>query len=195
MRFAEVQGLLVEKFGNITAYEAKRILEQAFPDSVNERTTYVCGVKPSHVVPSTPGSSALPPVLPPALEPSSSHPATDHESLRRENAELKQRVSDLEAELESLRQSSIQLAVIESQADHLISCTSISDGPDTLEHLQSFSVPTILEDVKREAPDMLRLFQIMGNSERNTSDGDIGLAVEQLKVLVSICTLLNTRCV
>ena len=171
MKFAEVQGLLVEKFGNITAYEAKRILEQAFPDSVNERTTYVCGVKPSHVVPSTPGSSALPP--------SSSHPATDHESLRRENAELKQRVSDLEAELESLRQSSIPLAVIESQADHLISCTSISDGPDTLEHLQSFSVPTILEDVKREAPDMLRLFQIMGNSERNTSDGDVGLAVEQ----------------
>ena len=191
MRFAEVQGLLVEKFGNITAYEAKRILEQAFPDSVNERTTYVCGVKPSHVVPSTPGSSALPP----ALEPSSSHPATDHESLRRENAELKQRVSDVEAELESLRQSSIPLAVIESQANHLISCTSISDGPDTLEHLQSFSVHAILEDVKREAPDMLRLFQIMGNSGRNTSDGDVGLAVEQLKGLVSICTLLNTRCV
>ena len=94
MRFAEVQGLLVEKFGNITAYEAKRILEQAFPDSMNEWTTYVCGVKPSHVVPSTPESSALPPVLPPALEPSSSHPASDHESLRCENAELKQRVSD-----------------------------------------------------------------------------------------------------
>ena len=157
----------MEKFGNMTAYEAKRIREQAFPDSVNDQTTYVCGVKPSHVVPSTPGTSALAPVLPPALEPSSSHPATDHEFLTCENTELKQRVSDLEAELESLQQSSIPLAVIESQADHLISCTSISDGPDTLEHLQSFSITTILEDVKREAPDMLCLFQILGNSGKN----------------------------
>jgi hypothetical protein len=67
----------------------------------------------------------------------------------------------------------------------------ISEGPDTLEHLDSFSIITILNHVRREAPDLLRLFQTLGNSSRNLSDD--GLAVEQLKGLVSLCTLLNTR--
>lgn len=63
----------------------------------------------------------------------------------------------------------------------------ISEGPDTLEHLDSFSITTILNHVRREAPDLLRLFQTLGNSSRNLDDD--GLAVEQLVVY----TLLNTR--
>ena len=188
MKFEEILHLLVGEYGDTTAHEAGRILALAFPGAVRERATYVCGVRLSHATPFSPTSSALFPVLPPALDPSSPSTRPDHESVI---AELKQQVTELQDELKSLQQTSVQIADLENQADHLISHTCISEGPDTLEHLDSFSITTILNNVRREAPDLLRLFQTLGNSSRNL--GDDGLAVEQLNGLVSLCTLLNTR--
>ena len=113
------------------------------------------------------------------------------EVLRAENKHLQLRVAELEAEVQSLRESSVPFVTIEQQADTLINHSSIAHGPDTLEHLQSFSVSSILCDVQKEAPDQFHLFEMVGNTPRNAQSENV--TVEEMKGLVSLCTLLNTR--
>ena len=113
----------------------------------------------------------------------------DLQLLKSENAKLKEKVSNLETSLASMEQSSLTIANIESETEQLISCSYISYGPNTVEHLNSFSISAILSTIKAKAPN---LFQTLGNTSRNLSESHLGLAVEQLKALVSICTLLNS---
>lgn len=67
----------------------------------------------------------------------------------------------------------------------------IMHGPDTLERLQSFTIDTVLAELHTYTPDILQLFETLGQTSRNIHGND--LAVEQIKGLVSICTLLNAR--
>ena len=69
-------------------YEAKRILEQAFPDITTERTTCFAALGHSlHTMPVSPGSAGITLVLAKTIVThSSSHTALDRESLN--NAEL-----------------------------------------------------------------------------------------------------------
>ena len=67
----------------------------------------------------------------------------------------------------------------------------IMHGPDTLERLQSFTIDTELAELHTYAPDLLQLFETLGQTSRNIHGND--LAVEQIKGFVSICTLLNAR--
>ena len=106
---------------------------------------------------------------------------------------LKEKVSNLETSLASMGQSSLVIANIESETEQLISCSCISDGPNTIEHLNSFSISAILSTIKAKAPNLLQLFETLRNTSRNLSESHLGLAVEQLKALVSICPLLGLQ--
>ena len=64
-------------------------------------------------------------------------------------------------------------------------------SPDTLEHLEYFTIDSVLAELHRYAPDILQLFETLGQTSSNIHGDDV--AVEQIKGLVSICTLLNTR--
>lgn len=146
-------------------------MEIAFPGAVSDRSTYILGIRPSNIedMASTPLH----------FNSISSPPAFSYEALRAENASLKSRVVELEAEVQSLHKSSVPFATIEKQADRLLNHSSIAYGPDTLEHLQSFSISSILCNVKREAPDLFHLFQQVGNTRRNAQGENI--AVEEIK--------------
>lgn len=182
MKFSEIKNILEKKFGEITCYETKKILELAFPGAVTERTTYVYGIRPSPPSPSS-GSSLQQPLQISAVS------VPDHELLKSENVKLKEKVSNLETKLASMEQSSLMVANIESETEQLISCSCISDGPNTIDHLNSFCISAILSTIKAKPPNLLQLFQTLGNTSRNLSEGHLGLAVEQLKALVSLCTL------
>ena len=94
--------------------------------------------------------------------------------------------------LQSFRQSSISMPVIQYQLEWRISSDSIiMYGPDTLERLESFTIDSVLAELHRYAPDLLQLFETLGQTSRNIHGDE--LAVEQIKGLVSVCTLLNAR--
>ena len=183
MKFSDFQQIMLDGFPHISAYEAKNVLQEAFPGVVSDRSTYILGIRPSHMqslglatpeslLPSSSSASAL------SSTPGSSH-AT--KSLTAENLQLQMRVSELEAEVQSLRESSVQFTAIEQQADRLITHSSISHGPDTLEHLESFSITSIIDTVKRDAPDLYRLFERVGNPHRNAQSEEV--TVEEVKGL------------
>lgn len=185
VKFSEIKEILEKKYGETTSYEAKKILELAFPGAATDRTTYMYGVR----LRSSSGTSSHLLASQQAFEPSAVSLLTS------ENAKLKEKISNLESRLECMDQSSLMIANNESQTEQLISRSCISDGPNTIEHINSFSISAMLDDIKAKAPDLLQLFQTLGKTCRNLSESDLGLAVEQLKAFVSLCTLLNTRCV
>ena len=179
-KFDEIRRILVNKFGDTSTYETTRILQQAFPRSVKERTTFVYGVRLAHVD-----------VIPTQRRPiPASVPQLDKD-MGAENEQLKEKISKLEQELSALRQSSVSVTDIERQASQFSHvCASSSHS---LEQLSSFSIKTLWNDAEKEAPDLLHLFQTLGDTSRNLHD-DGNLAVEQVKGMVSLCTLLNSRC-
>ena len=107
-----------------------------------------------------------------------------------ENHKLKQRVLELEAELCSLRQTSFSANDLTTQMCSLSRYCSSDSGVD------QFSMTTLWKEVERRAPDLIRLLQVVGDCTRNVcddGDGNGPLAVEQIKGLVALCTLSNSR--
>ena len=189
MKHSEVLQLLQQKYPDINQYDVRKVVTMGFPDAQSERSTYILGIRPSH--PSQPiatEASSVSLLASPVSQPISNEVAT----LSAENTKLKERVLELEMKLQSFRQSSISMPIIQHQLERLVSSDSIiMHGPDTLERLESFTIDSVLTEFRRYAPDLLQLFETLGQTSRNTHGDD--LAVEQIKGLVSICTLLNAR--
>lgn len=78
-----------------------------------------------------------------------------------------------------------------SRADHLTTYSFIAHGPNSLEHLHSFSIPSLMHEVKIEATDLLCMFKTLGNPHRNIQSEH--LAVEEVKGMVSLFAPLNAR--
>lgn len=111
-------------------------------------------------------------------------------SVPTENHKLKQRVLELEGELSSLQKTSFFASDLTTQVCSL-SRYCLSDGA-----VGQFSMTTLWKDVKRIAPDLIRLLHVVGDCTRNVHDNhddDGPLAIEQIKGLVALCTLSNSR--
>ena len=188
MKFEDVQKLLADHFGDVSSYEVKKILEAAFPHAQSDRSTYILGIRPSQMD----ATPAFSPETASQLSTVTPQQSSDMiSSLTAENTRLHSRISELEAEIKLLQRSSVQLAVAEQQADHLTTHSFIAHGPDSLEHLHSFSIVSLMQQVKSEAPDLFRLFETLGNPRRNLQSEH--LAIEEVKGMVSLSTLLNAR--
>ena len=114
-------------------------------------------------------------------------------NLQAENAQLCSKIAALEAENEKLRQSSICISALEEQLQRLISFDMISSGPNSLQRLQYFSIEAIASTTQSLAPDLMHLFNTLGDTRRNIENGVKGVVPNEIKVLVSLCTLLNAR--
>ena len=80
------------------------------------------------------------------------------------------------------------MPVIQHLLQWLVSSDSIiMHGPDTLERHESFTIDSVITELHRYAPDLLQLFETLGQTSRNIHGDDVAVG------LVSICTLLNTR--
>ena len=186
-------------------------MELAFPGITSDRTTYIHGIRPLHSLHTIPLPD--PRAVPRSdLDRSTLFPSqkslvgelqslmsendvlkAENEMLKSKNLQLQQRVAELQGKVTSLQQSSLShtAASLEQQATGLVSSSCLMYGPDTIQHLNSFSLKGILIDVVRQAPDLLQLFRVLSRSSRNVHNDS--LSVEEIKSLVSLCILLNAR--
>ena len=68
----------------------------------------------------------------------------------------------------------------------------LTDGPTTMEHLESFSLSSIISDVRQVAPSFYSLLCDLGDVRRNAEDA-YTLTQNEIKALVSLCILANAR--
>ena len=117
---------------------------------------------------------------------------------RQKNAQLTARITALEAvaqHQEQLLKSRSDNKHLIQQAGEIVHKTTnyVFHGPDTIEHFQSFSVERVITELQTDAPDVYRLFQMLGDTGRNRRPNQEGYSSEELKAMMSACTLLNAR--
>ena len=64
-------------------------------------------------------------------------------------------------------------------------------GPDTVERFAEFSMSAVITELQASCPQLYRLVQQLGCSQRNARGGR--LPDEELKGVMAVCTLLNAR--
>ena len=185
MKFSEVEQVMKDRFPDLTNVDVSRILRQAFPAVVTERSTFAIGVRrrsSSALSPSSQSSLVSPPNLSQAI----THP------LQFENARLLARVHQLEQEnqhLKSLiREDTVHPSTLEQEVLRLTSSPVFVHGPDNLEGFENFSLDTVLSEVKILAPNLLSIFNQLAAAERNQSDSSDKVALEGIKSFgCSVC--------
>ena len=97
-------------------------------------------------------------------------------------------------ELKDLQSTAFWPDVIDSQIHQAMNPThSVYHGPDTLDHFHSFSVDGVISELRSHAPDVFRLFSLIGKTDGH-DDSDIA-TVTQLKAISSLVSLLKCRSV
>ena len=189
---AEVRGLLVQFFPHSpsSAVEVTRLTRLAFPDCDSQRDTK--GQKQTFYVGVQRRMASL-----------VSNPTTSLEAeLSFKDAQIEiltAKVNELELDVQSLRralmaqQSFGPTSLYQDELQSLVSSSSmLSDGPINMESLQSFSLASIISDVRHVAPSFYSLLCDLGDVRRNAADEDT-LTQNEIKALVSLCVLANTR--
>ena len=123
------------------------------------------------------------------------------EAEQKRNQELCDQVRQLQTKVQLLEgtvrrleseQSSGYVQQLDQQMEAVVRHRgSVMSGPDTSEHFGTFSVDSVISEVKQNAPDVYQLFQVLGKTSRNAQQGQ--LPTEELKAAVSLATLLNAR--
>ena len=102
---------------------------------------------------------------------------------RETNAKLQERVRQLESQLEQ-RQTP---ALLDLQMEAMLNPDNIVyHGPDTVEHLEHFSMGDIISEFKQNAPQLHELFQSLGKSSNDT-------CANETKIITSLCALVKSR--
>ena len=116
------------------------------------------------------------------------------EAKRKRNEELLSRVQHLERENAELRQAALNPQVLESQLQQLMNPSrSAYHGPDTVAHLECFSIDGIISDFRTHCPDVFELFNLLGRADR--CDDPSNTRVTRLKAVMSLLTTLKCRSV
>ena len=73
--------------------------------------------------------------------------------------------------------------------------TNSSKGPDSHERLSEFSVDAIISEVSECSPGLYQFFfQLVGDTAHSSKLAQLDLNVQEMKVIMSLCTTLNARC-
>lgn len=195
VKFSDIQQDLVTRFPK-KSWNSRIISETvraAFPNSTSKqqgksRSTFVHGIEESIAASSqdtcTPDHSVK--VLKESLEVE-----------KKRNGELLMYIQQLEkqnAELVRAQSTAFWPEVIENQVAKLMNpAHCVHHGPDTLDHMEKFSLDAIITEIRAHAPDVFRLINVIGGSDR-LADSDI-TQVTQLRSVSSLLTLLKCRSV
>ena len=105
----------------------------------------------------------------------------------------------LEIEVEKLKRfrplqttSTYQQRLCEEVDSTVCSRQMLVHGPDTVERFEAFSMSGLMGELESHCPELYQLLKELGSTQRNSKE-NTELANEELKVVVSICTLLNAR--
>lgn len=200
VRFSDVHQMILEAFpGNHTSsVEVAKLLRATFPSTESRRSTkgkkemlYIglerrCSGSTTSSVSSQDVTYSLPMDV----------------QLRHERSKVQMltaKVQQLQLELQSAQQvasqsSSPSLAtVVMDEFSLLVSGSGmLCFGPDSLEHLESFSLAGVIRDVRETAPNLYSLLCDLGDTNRNAKD-EVTTTHEEIKALTSLCTLANAR--
>ena len=102
------------------------------------------------------------------------------------------RVVQLESRVRDLEKCSGERLVSEASAV-LRNKGVVVSGPDTPEHLKTFTIDGVLAKLKSHAPNLLDLVLNIAKSNRDLAPDEDASNSVKLKALVSVCTLLNAR--
>ena len=104
---------------------------------------------------------------------------------RERNAKLLERVHELESQLEQYQ--TLFSERMNQQMDAMMNPRHlVFHGPDTIEHLEQFSMDTIISEFKQHAPGLYEVFQSLGKSSEDDPNREI-------KIVTSLCTLIKSR--
>ena len=194
VRFNDVHQMILDAFpGNTTSsVELARLLVSTFPscevkrDTKGKREMYYIGIERIPPV-VTPGTSAL------VLDSTTLSVDAQLTLERRKVQMLTSRVRELEQEIQSVQQCSdnVQRTTLKDEFSLLLSASgTLCSGPNSLENLKSFSLATVISEVRQLAPNLYSLLCDLGDTERNAIDET---STEEIKALMSLCVLANAR--
>ena len=189
VRFTVLLEMLQHQYSSssITAIEARKIIQEAFPHIISKRSThqkatYIVGVE----LRSAPASAS--PSKAEAQEPG---PACSRN-------ELIERIQVLEGRVRELERSRVHTIIgfrnqLAREADQVISYNEQAfHGPDSTENIAKFSLDTLVDELRSQAPSLYGLLQDVGHTSRNESTTE-RICTEELKTVTSMCVLLNAR--
>ena len=219
MKFSDLHEMLQNRFQSetITKPMAVAAVQEAFPSVITgkrlgkQRVTMVLGVTERKAGCTSSGSADMSSAstetssesagmsAPLASDDSHLQAALDAErqhsqELRATVRQLQTKVQILEGQVQCLEsaQSASYAQQLEQQVEAVVQHRgAVVHGPDTPEHLATFSMDCVISEVKQYAPDVYQLFQVLGKTSRNAQEGQ--LPTEELKAAISLATLLNTR--
>ena len=111
-----------------------------------------------------------------------------------ERHQLMQRIN----QLEEVAQQKLQISSLK-KCEHLVNQAEEAPisrrSPDSNDILPDFNVDAIISELSECSPDLYRVFQLMGDTACSSNKcGELNLSVEEMKVVMSLCTILNARC-
>ena len=116
---------------------------------------------------------------------------SSYQAVLLENQELTLKVRHLEERVRELEKSSSANLLSETAAI-VQNASVLANGPDTPDHLEAFTLDTIITKLKTHAPNLLQLVLEIGETSRNMAPEDTK-SIEGIKALTALCTLLNAR--
>ena len=109
--------------------------------------------------------------------------------------ELQSYIKKLEekiANLKQLQQATVLPETIDTEVQRMLNPSLAAyHGPDTLDHFQAFSINSVIKEVHTHSPELFRLLQLIGKSDRH--DNPESRQVSQLKIVSSLAALLKCR--
>ena len=190
VRFTVLLEMLQHQYSSssITAIEARKIIQEAFPHiiiskrSTHQKAIYIVGVE------LRPAPASASPSKAEAQEPG---PACSRN-------ELIERIQVLEGRVRELERSRDHTIIgfrnqLAQEADQVISYNEQAfHGPDSTENIAKFSLDTLVDELRSQAPSLYGLLQDVGHTSRNESTTE-RICTEELKTVTSMCVLLNAR--
>lgn len=195
VKFSDIEDDLVQQFPSIS-YSAKRVsqvVSSAFPKSVSKK----CGKKRHKYLYGIDAFTNEEQESPPSTSHGACAMTSSSEMLEIENKELKVKVQLLQAQVAELEEKVRTFEVKDEELDWqmqraLHADNTVVHGPNTIEHFGSFSIDTVIQDLKQCAPDVYRLFSQLARTDRHDDEQESS-CISQLRAVTSLCTLLKGR--
>ena len=161
IKFSDILNEVHQAFpsGNISSYVVSDAISKEFPMSVGKKVgekkhKYIYGIAINPEAGGSTTASLASEVV--ALEQSLQHE-------RRMKEYLWQQLQQLQQEFEELKhrqQTSLSMQQLDKQMQTLLQSNMSSfHGPDTVDHFRSFSLDTVIAELRTAAPDVVELFQ------------------------------------
>ena len=192
VKFSDIHDDLTTQFPSVS-WNSRMVSEtvrSAFPQSSSKQhgkfhTTYVHGIEINEPDPADHESPLM---------------ASLKQSLQSEKEKNQQlvlhtrKLEEENAKLRGLLETAFQPDVLVSQVQLMMnSARSAYHGPDTADHFHSFSIDHVISELHTHAPDVFRLFNIIGNADRHEDAEHAKVA--QLQCVSSLLNLLKCRSV